>query len=151
MRKELALANEKLKTNLRGAEENLKNRLEKEKDLLMLEQDHERNAYQKLLKDFHDLEQQNEFLQQKLALHVPGHSRSLSNASSGSGHITSTDLPPDDQNIVNIFILIFRLSILSLFHQVFIIEPLTISFVGPTFSYSRGQQKKTRLRPQCLS
>ncbi|XP_051171882.1 unconventional myosin-Va isoform X1 [Leptopilina boulardi] len=99
LRKELAVANEKLRTNLRGAEENLKTRLELEKDLLLHEQDQDRNAYQKLLKDYHDLEQQNEFLQQKLALHVPSHSRSLSNASSGSGHITSTDLPPDDQNI----------------------------------------------------
>lgn len=113
LRKELAVANEKLRTNLRGAEENLKTRLELEKDLLLHEQDQDRNAYQKLLKDYHDLEQQNEFLQQKLALHVPSHSRSLSNASSGSGHITSTDLPPDDQNIVNtLFFFLLFLSIL---------------------------------------
>ncbi|XP_043471362.1 unconventional myosin-Va isoform X1 [Leptopilina heterotoma] len=95
--KENASANEKLKTNLRGAEEILKSRLEQEKDLLLHEQDQDRNAYQKLLKEYHDMEQQVEYLQQKLA--VPGHSRSLSNASSGSGHITSTDLPPDDHNI----------------------------------------------------
>ncbi|XP_033218735.1 unconventional myosin-Va isoform X2 [Belonocnema kinseyi] len=94
LRKELALANEKLRTNLRGAEENLKYRLEQEKDLLLLDQDQDRNAYQKLLKDYHDLEHQVEFLQQKLAHNVPGHSRSLSNASSGSGHI-----PADDTNI----------------------------------------------------
>lgn len=97
LKKENASASEKLKTNLRGAEEILKSRLEQEKDLLLHEQDQDRNAYQKLLKEYHDMEQQVEYLQQKLA--VPGHSRSLSNASSGSGHITSTDLPPDDHNI----------------------------------------------------
>lgn len=102
LKKENASASEKLKTNLRGAEEILKSRLEQEKDLLLHEQDQDRNAYQKLLKEYHDMEQQVEYLQQKLA--VPGHSRSLSNASSGSGHITSTDLPPDDHNIVNIFL-----------------------------------------------
>ncbi|XP_015604628.1 unconventional myosin-Va isoform X2 [Cephus cinctus] len=100
LQKELAAANEKLKTNLRGAEENLKHRLEQEKDLLLLDQDQDRGAYQRLLKDYHDLEQHVEVLEQKLALQVPGHSRSLSNASSSSGQIASTEqLPQDDQNI----------------------------------------------------
>jgi len=102
LRKELSLATEKLKSNQRGAEENLKHRLEQEKDLLRLEQDQDRGAYQRLLKDYHELEQHAEILEQKLALHgVPGHSRSLSNASSGSGQIVSTELPQDEQNIVS--------------------------------------------------
>ncbi|KAG7189228.1 hypothetical protein KM043_008789 [Ampulex compressa] len=99
LRKDLTVATEKLKNNQRGAEENLKHRLEQEKDLLLLDQDQDRGAYQRLLKDYHELEQHAEMLEQKLALHVPGHSRSLSNASSGSGQIASTELPQDDQNI----------------------------------------------------
>lgn len=98
LRRELSLASEKLKSNQRGAEENLKYRLEQEKDLLLLEQDQDRGAYQRLLKDYHDLEQHAEMLEQKLAAHgAPGHSRSPSNASSGSGQIVSTD----DQNAVS--------------------------------------------------
>ncbi|XP_024227627.1 unconventional myosin-Va isoform X2 [Bombus impatiens] len=99
LRKELSVANEKLKNNQRGAEENLKYRLEQEKDLLLLDQDQDRGAYQKLLKEYHELEQRTEMLEQKLAMHAPAHSRSLSNASSSSGQIVSTELPQDDQNI----------------------------------------------------
>ncbi|XP_071572144.1 unconventional myosin-Va isoform X3 [Temnothorax nylanderi] len=102
LRKELSIATEKLKSNQRGAEENLKYRLEQEKDLLMLEQDQDRGAYQRLLKEYHELEQYVEMLEQKIASvqGVLGHSRSLSNASSGNGQITSTEnLPHDDQNI----------------------------------------------------
>ncbi|XP_043526120.1 unconventional myosin-Va isoform X2 [Frieseomelitta varia] len=99
LRKELSVANEKLKNNQRGAEENLKHRLEQEKDLLLLDQDQDRGAYQKLLKEYHELEQHVEILEQKLAMHGPAHSRSLSNASSSSGQIVSTELPQDDQNI----------------------------------------------------
>ncbi|XP_011698075.1 PREDICTED: unconventional myosin-Va isoform X2 [Wasmannia auropunctata] len=99
LRKELSIANEKLKSNQRGAEENLKYRLEQEKDLLRLDQDQDRGAYQRLLKDYHEMEQHAEILEQKLALQgVLGHSRSLSNASSGSGQITSTEIQQDDQN-----------------------------------------------------
>lgn len=104
LRKELSIATEKLKSNQRGAEENLKYRLEQEKDLLRLEQDQDRGAYQRLLKDYHEMEQHAEMLEQKLALQgVLGHSRSLSNASSGSGQnqITSTEIPQDDQNVVS--------------------------------------------------
>lgn len=102
LRKELSIATEKLKSNQRGAEENLKYRLEQEKDLLQLEQDQDRGAYQRLLKDYHEMEQHAEMLEQKLVLQgVLGHSRSLSNASSGSGQITSTEIPQDDQNAVS--------------------------------------------------
>ncbi|XP_076683865.1 unconventional myosin-Va-like isoform X3 [Andrena cerasifolii] len=99
LRKELTVANEKLMNNQRGAEENLKHRLEQEKDLLLLDQDQDRGAYQRLLKDYHELEQRAEMMEQKLAMHAPVHSRSPSNASNGSGQIVSTDLPQDDQSI----------------------------------------------------
>ncbi|XP_066588224.1 unconventional myosin-Va isoform X2 [Prorops nasuta] len=101
VKKELSMANEKLRTNLRGADENLRHRLEQEKEILLLDQDQDRGAYQRLLKDYHDLEQHAEMLEQKLvaALQAPGHSRSLSNASSGSGQVTTTELPQDDANI----------------------------------------------------
>ncbi|KAG5333500.1 MYO5B protein, partial [Acromyrmex charruanus] len=100
LRKELSIATEKLKSNQRGAEENLKYRLEQEKDLLRMEQDQDRGAYQRLLKDYHEMEQHAEILEQKLASQgVLGHSRSLSNASSGSGQIATTEIPQDDQNI----------------------------------------------------
>ncbi|XP_018394094.1 PREDICTED: unconventional myosin-Va isoform X2 [Cyphomyrmex costatus] len=100
LRKELSIATEKLKSNQRGAEENLKNRLEQEKDLLRMEQDQDRGAYQRLLKDYHEMEQHAEMLEQKLALQgVLGHSRSLSNASSGSGQNATTEIQQDDQNI----------------------------------------------------
>jgi myosin-5 len=102
LRADLALSQEKMRSNERGAEEHLKSRLEREKDLLLMDQDQDRDAYQRLLKEYHELEQRSELLEQKLALHEPGHSRSLSNASSGSGHIASTDLTHDDQNIVSL-------------------------------------------------
>lgn len=112
LRKELSVANEKLKNNQRGAEENLKYRLEQEKDLLLLDQDQDRGAYQKLLKEYHELEQRTEMLEQKLAMHAPAHSRSLSNASSSSGQIVSTELPQDDQNIVKSSFIYFCLDLI---------------------------------------
>lgn len=103
----MSVASEKLKNNQRGAEENLKHRLEQEKDLLLLDQDQDRGAYQRLLKEFHELEQHAEMMEQKLAMHAPAHSRSLSNASSSSGQIVSTELPQDDQNLVRSPIVLF--------------------------------------------
>ncbi|XP_012524245.1 unconventional myosin-Va isoform X2 [Monomorium pharaonis] len=99
LRKELSIATEKLNSNQLGAEANLKYRIEQEKDLLRMEQDQDRGAYQRLLKEYHDLEQHTEMLEQKLiqVQGVLGHSRSLSNASSGSGQI-ATEIPQDDQN-----------------------------------------------------
>lgn len=99
LQKELAMANEKLTNDQRGAEENLKHRLEQEKDLLLLDQDQDRGAYQKLLKDYHELEQHVETLEQKLAMNGSAHSRSLSNASSGSGQIVSAELSQEEQNL----------------------------------------------------
>ncbi|XP_008202902.1 unconventional myosin-Va isoform X2 [Nasonia vitripennis] len=100
LRGELAMSQEKMRTTERGAEEHLKSRLEREKDLLLMDQDQDRGAYQRLLKEYHELEQRAEMLEQKLALHAPGHSRSLSNASSGSaGQAPDKELAHDDQNI----------------------------------------------------
>ncbi|XP_034943437.1 unconventional myosin-Va isoform X2 [Chelonus insularis] len=99
LKKELSVATERLRTDRRGAEENLKHRLEQEKDLLLMEHDQDRGAYQKLLKDYQDLEEHAEALERKLAMYVPGHSRSLSNASSSSGPVPSVEGAPDDQNI----------------------------------------------------
>ncbi|XP_074111473.1 dilute class unconventional myosin isoform X2 [Cotesia typhae] len=99
LKRELAVASEKLKIDQRGAEENLKHRLEQEKDLLLMDHDQDRGAYQRLLKDYQDLEEHVEVLERKLALHAPGegHSRSLSNASSGSvGQAASTDVPEEN-------------------------------------------------------
>lgn len=102
LRGELAMSQEKMRTSERGAEEHLKSRLEREKDLLLMDQDQDRGAYQRLLKEYHELEQRAEMLEQKLALHAPGHSRSLSNASSGSaGQAPDKELAQDDQNIVS--------------------------------------------------
>ncbi|XP_044003935.1 unconventional myosin-Va isoform X2 [Aphidius gifuensis] len=95
LKRELSIANEKVSTNQKGAEENLKTRLEQEKDLLLLDQDQDRGAYQKLLKDYQELEEHAEILERKLALHVPGHARSLSNASSTG----TSQQAGDDQNI----------------------------------------------------
>ncbi|KAH0549561.1 unconventional myosin-Va isoform X1 [Cotesia glomerata] len=99
LKRELVVASEKLKIDQRGAEENLKHRLEQEKDLLLMDHDQDRGAYQRLLKDYQDLEEHVEVLERKLALHAPGegHSRSLSNASSGSvGQAASTDVPEEN-------------------------------------------------------
>lgn len=109
LRGELALSQERMRGAELGAEEHLKSRLEREKDLLLLDQDQDRGAYQRLLAEYHELEQRAEMLEQKLAVAlgpVGGggrHSRSLSNASSSgsAGPIVATELAQDDQNIVS--------------------------------------------------
>lgn len=100
LKKELGSTNEKIMGDRRGADEDFQLRLKLQTDLLVLEQDQDRGAYQKLLKDYNELEQRNEILEQKLAAFVPGHSRSLSNTSSGSGQANASELPADEQNIV---------------------------------------------------
>ena len=77
----------------------MKHRLEQEKDLFLLDQDQDREAYQRLLKDFQKPEQLAEMMEQKLAMHAPTHSRSPSNAYNASGQIVSMELPQDDQNM----------------------------------------------------
>lgn len=140
LRKELSLATEKLKSNQRGAEENLKYRLEQEKDLLLLEQDQDRGAYQRLLKDYHELEQHAEMLEQKLAVHVPGHSRSLSNTSnSSSGQIVSAEMPQDDQNVVSHAIFATARDVLS----VTLASLLSVSFYSSPQDFGYGSVRST--------
>lgn len=102
LRKELDNMNEIVKSNQQGAEENLKTRLEQEKLLLINEQDQDRNAYQKLLHEYHNLEQHCESLEKQLNKQnqrgSPGHVRNLSDISSISTvdeSIVSTELPED--------------------------------------------------------
>ncbi|KAK7862317.1 hypothetical protein R5R35_014678 [Gryllus longicercus] len=90
--------NEEILISRAGAEELLKERLQKEKALLEREQDQDRNAYQKLLADYHLLETRAETAERELAQErraarrLParsggasgGHQRSLSNASTAS-------------------------------------------------------------------
>ncbi|XP_023246921.1 unconventional myosin-Va [Copidosoma floridanum] len=100
LRAELAILSEQMRSKERGAEDYVKSRLEREKDLLLLDQDQDRGAYQRLLKDYYELEQRSEMLEQKLARFAPGHARSLSNASSGSGQNNAvTELAQDHENI----------------------------------------------------
>lgn len=63
----LDAANEQIKLNQLNAEEILKARLEQEKQLLIREQDQDRSAYQKLLRDFHALEQRSDQMERELA------------------------------------------------------------------------------------
>lgn len=102
LRVELAQSQEKARTS--DVNEDFKLRIEREKALLLMEQDQDRGAYQHLLREFTELEQKNEYLEQKLAALIPGHSRSLSNASSSgsAGHNVIAELANDDQNIVSL-------------------------------------------------
>lgn len=98
LRNELTKSQEKIRSSELGAEDTFKSRLERQKNLLLMDQDQDRGAYQRLLKEYHELEQRYEIMEQKLAVCAPGHTRSLSNASSGSG-----DKPmQDDSNTVSI-------------------------------------------------
>lgn len=101
LRKELDNINEIVKTNQKGAEENLKVRLEQEKMLIMNEQDSDRHAYQKLLQEYHSLEQHCENLEKELRNQnsVGLHTRNISDVSSISGvdetAASTADMPED--------------------------------------------------------
>lgn len=107
----LDAANEQIKLNQTSAEEILKARLEQEKQVLIREQDQDRSAYQKLLRDFHALEQRSDQMERELArIHreggnIPGtlrknkHQRTPSSTSTMSMHEDSmsvTSEAPDD-------------------------------------------------------
>lgn len=101
LRKELDNINEIVKTNQKGAEENLRVRLEKEKLMIMNEQDSDRHAYQKLLQEYHSLEQHCEDLEKELRSQstIALHTRNISDVSSISGvdetHGSATDIAED--------------------------------------------------------
>lgn len=101
LRKELDNINEIVKMNEKGAEENLRVRLEAEKLLMLNEQDTERGAYQKLLEEYHSLEQHCENLEKQLRVQNNQglHKRNISDLSSISGvdetALSATELPED--------------------------------------------------------
>lgn len=108
LRQELDNMNEIVKMNQAGAEENLKTRLEQEKLLLINEQDQDRNAYQKLLQEYHCLEQHCESLEKQLNKQnrfSPGHMRNLSDVSSISmvdeSIMSTTELPEVSKVLFN--------------------------------------------------
>lgn len=87
--------------NQKGAEENLKVRLEEEKNLLQNEHDSDRQAYQKLLQEYHSLELQCETLEKQMnSQHrLNTHMRNISDVSSIStideNLVSTTDIPED--------------------------------------------------------
>lgn len=99
LRKELDNINEIVKMNEKGAEENLKVRLEEEKMLILNEQDSDREAYQKLLQEYNALEQHCEELEKTIQNqnHPAFHKRNISDISSITidENILNSDLPED--------------------------------------------------------
>lgn len=101
LRKELDNINEIVRTNQKGAEENLRVRIEEEKMLIMNEQDSDRVAYQKLLQEYHSLEQHCENLEKELQNQSSQsyHKRNVSDVSSISGMdetvVSTTEIPED--------------------------------------------------------
>lgn len=81
---------EMLKMNERGAEENLKLKMEEEKKEILSEADQERQAYQKLLEEYHALEQHCGELEKRLNS-FGGHKRNISDLSSVSGMDVTTE------------------------------------------------------------
>ncbi|KAF5304800.1 hypothetical protein FQR65_LT07817 [Abscondita terminalis] len=92
---EIALMNEK------GAEENIKQRVEQEKNLLLNEHDSDRQAYQKLLHEYNCLEMHCEKLQKQVdnQSRTNTHVRNISDVSSISNIeesiVSASDLPED--------------------------------------------------------
>lgn len=98
LRKELDNINEIVKTNQKGAEENLKTRIAEEKMLILNEQDSDRQAYQKLLQEYHNLEQHCEELERQFYNHNDHHKqhkRNISDISSMDSFGIGTELPED--------------------------------------------------------
>lgn len=100
LRKELDNINEIVRTNQKGAEENLKEQIEQEKLILLNEQDNDRHAYQKLLQEYHCLEQHCENLEKQLSEQnrQPSHVRNISNGSSigiDESLTITADIPED--------------------------------------------------------
>lgn len=103
MHRELALLQEKIHSNKQTAEDIMNQRLKYEKDLLLLDQDQDRVAYQHLLKEYHELEQNYEKLKQQIVHLIPDNLRSLSNDSSTYGLDAVSEQARDNENIVSLF------------------------------------------------
>lgn len=100
LREELENMNEIVRANEKGAEENLKVRLEEEKLLIINETDSDRGAYQRLLNEYHNLEQYCEELKSQIRAqgHQGLHKRNISDLSSISAIdevMLTTDVPED--------------------------------------------------------
>lgn len=93
LKKEYENIIEMLKVNEKGAEENIKLRLEEEKKEILDEADHERHAYQKLLQEYHCLEQHCEELEKQVNRN--GHHNRNSSDISSISTIDVSDLPED--------------------------------------------------------
>lgn len=101
LRKELDNINEIVKNYEEHGEENMNERIEHEKLLIMNEQDNDRHAYQKLLQEYNCLEQHCEDLEQQLkeqskqTQHVRNPSDVSSISSFADSIVTNSDLPED--------------------------------------------------------
>lgn len=101
LRKELNNMNEIVKTNEANTEERFKYQIAQEKLILINEQDQDRDAYQKLLQEYHCLEQHCESMEKQLNSknRSPGHMRNISDVSSISAVdesiVSTTDIPED--------------------------------------------------------
>ncbi|XP_030764817.1 unconventional myosin-Va isoform X2 [Sitophilus oryzae] len=95
LKKEYENIIEMLKINEKGAEEDIKLRMEEEKNEIQTEADQERQAYQKLLQEYHSMEQHCEQLEKQLSHYVhSNHKRNVSDIS-GISTIDISDLPED--------------------------------------------------------
>ncbi|KRT84142.1 Myosin head, partial [Oryctes borbonicus] len=101
LHKELDNINEIVKNYEQHGEENMNERIEHEKLLILNEQDNDRHAYQKLLQEYHCLEQHCEDLEQQIKDQnkQTHHHRNISDVSSISSIadtiVTTSDLPED--------------------------------------------------------
>lgn len=97
LRKEIDNMNEIVLTNQKGVEDNFNERIRQEKDLLLNEHDSDRQAYQKLLQEYHCLELHCESLQKQVHHRLPSHSRNISDVSSviDENTISTTNIAED--------------------------------------------------------
>ncbi|XP_060520743.1 unconventional myosin-Va isoform X2 [Cylas formicarius] len=93
LRAEIETINEIVKTNEKGVEENLKLRMEEEKNLLLNESDKDRQAYQKLLQEYNRLEQHCEEMEKQL--NRQGHHRRNVSDISTISTLDLSELPED--------------------------------------------------------
>ncbi|KAK9892692.1 hypothetical protein WA026_021547 [Henosepilachna vigintioctopunctata] len=80
-----------LEMNEKNKESQIKASIEEEKLLILNEQDSDRHAYQKLLQEYHNLEQHCEELKMQMDSRQGSHNRNISDVSS----ITTLDIPED--------------------------------------------------------
>ncbi|KAL3288840.1 hypothetical protein HHI36_003287 [Cryptolaemus montrouzieri] len=79
---------ELIRNNEKNAEMQLVTRIEEERQLIFQDQDNDRKAYQKILQEYHDLEQHCEELEKQLSVRPGSHQRNNSD-------LSNIDLPED--------------------------------------------------------